>query len=97
MSTPVVQAAESEQADHAESAPCPPPSDVGDERAARQARDANYQHLLERLFDRVSEVSSLPFAALRLVDLASDEQTSVDQLYDEIKTNPAMAARIASR
>lgn len=62
--------------------------------AADEARDADYQHLLERLFEKVGEVSSLPFAAVRLIELASNEEASVDELYNEIKTNPAMAARI---
>jgi HD-like signal output (HDOD) protein len=50
--------------------------------------------LLQRLFRRISEVSSLPAVASRIVQLANDPNTGADDLLGAIRGDPALAMRI---
>lgn len=52
---------------------------------------------LQRLFSRISDVSTLPTVAQRVVQLAGDESSSAEDLYDVIRTDPALVARILRR
>jgi HD-like signal output (HDOD) protein len=52
------------------------------------------QALIDRLFDRISEVSSLPDVALRIIELADDPTSEADDLLRAIRTDPALAMRL---
>ena len=49
---------------------------------------------LESLFQRLSELSSLPSIALRIIEAAIDEATDAEDLRQLIEKDPALAARI---
>lgn len=49
---------------------------------------------LETLFQRLSELSSLPSIALRIIEAAVDEGTDAEDLRQLIEKDPALAARI---
>lgn len=49
---------------------------------------------LEALFQRLSELSSLPSVALRIIEVAVDENSNADDLRQHIEHDPALAARI---
>lgn len=49
---------------------------------------------LESLFQRLSELSSLPSIALRIIEAAVDEGTDAEDLRQLIEKDPALAARI---
>ncbi len=49
---------------------------------------------LETLFQRLSELSSLPSIALRIIEAAVDEATDAEDLRQLIEKDPALAARI---
>lgn len=49
---------------------------------------------LETLFQRLSELSSLPSIALRIIEAAVDEATDAEDLRQLIERDPALAARI---
>lgn len=49
---------------------------------------------LETLFQRLSELSSLPSIALRIIEAAVDEHTDAEDLRQLIERDPALAARI---
>ena len=50
--------------------------------------------LVQRLFARISEVSSLPHVALQIVQLADDPNTGADDLLDAIRGDPALSMRV---
>jgi len=50
--------------------------------------------LIQRLFRRIGEVSSLPAVALQIVEVANDPTTCSDDLLDAVRLDAAMAARI---
>ncbi|MGI9456183.1 MAG: HDOD domain-containing protein [Aeoliella sp.] len=49
---------------------------------------------LEALFQRLSELSSLPSIALRIIEAAVDEATDAEDLRQLIEKDPALSARI---
>ncbi len=49
---------------------------------------------LDKLFTRISEISSLPRVAQRIVQLASDDNATVDDLRRVIQTDPALTAKL---
>jgi len=49
---------------------------------------------LERLFSRISEVSSLPSVALQIIELANDPKTGADDLLEAVRSDPALAMRL---
>src|SRR5690606_2902846 len=49
---------------------------------------------LEALFQRLSELSSLPSVALRIIEVAVDENSDAEDLRQHIEHDPALAARI---
>ena len=67
------------------------PSYASDEHALR---DPQQQALFEKVFGRIVEVSSLPAAATRAVEVASDPKSSADDLLDVVQSDPALSARI---
>lgn len=50
--------------------------------------------LVERLFKRISEVSSLPAVAIRIIEVANDARTGADDLYEAVQFDAALAMRI---
>ena len=52
---------------------------------------------LERLFARISDVSTLPTVAQRVLGLAYDEASTATDLSDVIQTDPALVSRILRR
>ncbi len=49
---------------------------------------------LERLFARISEVSSLPHVAIRIFELANDPRTGAEDLLEAVRSDPALAMRV---
>ncbi len=52
------------------------------------------EELIQRLFARIGEVSSLPHVALQIVQLADDPTTGADDLLDAIRGDPALSMRV---
>jgi HD-like signal output (HDOD) protein len=52
---------------------------------------------LERLFGRISDISTLPRIAREVLALAADERTTVEDLREVIQTDPALAAHVLRR
>ncbi len=50
--------------------------------------------LVERLFSRIGEVSSLPAVALQIMELADDPKTEAQDLLDAVRGDPALAMRL---
>ena len=50
--------------------------------------------LLQRLFRRIGEVSSLPTVAIRIIDVANDPGSGADDLLDAVEIDASMATRI---
>ncbi len=50
--------------------------------------------LVERLFKRISEVSSLPAVAVRIIEVANDSTTGAEDLHDAVQFDAALAMRI---
>ncbi len=50
--------------------------------------------LVEQLFTRISEISSLPSVAMRIVELAHDPKTSSEDLLEAVRGDPALAMRL---
>ncbi|NUQ65991.1 MAG: HDOD domain-containing protein [Pirellulales bacterium] len=50
--------------------------------------------LVERLFKRISEISSLPAVAVRIIEIANDSKTGAEDLLEAVQFDTAMAARI---
>lgn len=53
-----------------------------------------HNEALETLFQRLSELSSLPSIALRIIEAAVDEGTDAEDMRQLIERDPALAARI---
>ena len=53
-----------------------------------------HNEALETLFQRLSELSSLPSIALRIIEAAVDEHTDAEDLRQLIERDPALAAHI---
>lgn len=49
---------------------------------------------LDRLFARIGEVSSLPAAAVRIVNIANDETSGAKDLIAAVETDPSLAVRV---
>jgi HD-like signal output (HDOD) protein len=62
--------------------------------APQLERNSIPETLVQRLFARMSEVSSLPAVALHIVQLADDPKTGADDLLDAIRGDPALAMRV---
>ncbi len=58
------------------------------------ARTELQQQALEKLFCRIGEVSSLPAAAIRIVQIANDENCGANDLIDAVESDPSLAVRI---
>lgn len=50
--------------------------------------------LVERLFKRISEVSSLPAVAVRIIEVANDSTTGAEDLHEVVQFDAALAMRI---
>ncbi|MBN1912429.1 MAG: HDOD domain-containing protein [Pirellulales bacterium] len=50
--------------------------------------------LVQRLFRRIGEVSSLPTVAIRIIEVANDPSTGADDLLEAVQIDASMATRI---
>jgi len=57
-------------------------------------RDPDFQVSIERLFDRIGEVSSLPGVATRVIEVVNDESAGADDLLEVVQLDPALGVRI---
>ena len=77
-----------------------PEKTVNRDSAAGRAKPGPTSHerpterLIEELFSRISEVSSLPDVALRIVELVNDPDTESDDLLEAVRSDPALAMRL---
>ena len=55
------------------------------------------QVALERLFARIGEVSSLPTAAQKILNLTDDENAQAEDLREAVQCDPVLVARILRR
>ena len=67
---------------------------VAESETGKVERNEIPEELLQRLFARIGDVSSLPAVALQIVQLADDPNTGADDLLDAIRGDPALAMRI---
>lgn len=50
--------------------------------------------LVLRLFERICEISSLPDVAMRIIEIADDPTSQVDDLLEAVRSDPALAMRV---
>ena len=50
--------------------------------------------LVERVFARIGEISSLPHVAMEIIELAGDPRAEADDLLDAVRRDPALAMRL---
>lgn len=67
---------------------------VAELEAAKLERNEIPEELLQRLFARISEISSLPAVAAQIIQLANDPNTRADDLLDAIRRDPALAMKV---
>jgi HD-like signal output (HDOD) protein len=67
---------------------------VGERGKPAPAHDPSTQALIQGLFARISEVSSIPEVAIQIVQLADDPLTGAEDLFEAIGQDPALAMRI---
>lgn len=67
---------------------------VAESETEKAERNNIPDELFQRLFARISEVSSLPAVASRIVRLADDPNTGADDLLGAIRRDPALAMRV---
>lgn len=70
--------------------------DAGDPQESCVAEKPNPEHdaALARLFERLGELSSLPGAASRVLQVASDETAGAVELLEVVEGDPSLALRI---
>jgi len=69
-------------------------SPVADATRSANGPEQSPEVLVKRLFSRISEVSSLPAVAVRIVEVANDPSTGSADLLEAVQYDPAMATRI---
>jgi HD-like signal output (HDOD) protein len=67
---------------------------IAESEDAEAERNDIPEALLQRLFARISEISSLPTVAMQIVQLVNDPKTGADDLLDAIRGDPALAMRV---
>lgn len=65
-----------------------------DPRKVRTPGNQLPEALVSRLFQRLSEISSLPDVALRIIELANDPLSRADDLLEAVRSDPALAMRL---
>ncbi len=63
-------------------------------RVVGNAKNLPPEALIERLFKRISEVSSLPAVAIRIIEVANDSTTGAEDLHEAVQFDAALAMRI---
>jgi len=53
--------------------------------------------LIERLFKRISEVSSLPIVSMRIIEVANNSMTGAEDLLEAVQLDAALATRIKTK
>jgi len=56
--------------------------------------DPQAEALLKRLFARIGEISSLPVVAIRIMEVAQNPKTGVEDLLDAVRFDAALALRV---
>lgn len=62
--------------------------------APQGARTPEQAAALQKLFTRIGEVSSLPAAALRILNIAGDETAGAAELLEAVEADPSLAVRV---
>ena len=62
--------------------------------AGAAPRTSQQQQALEQLFARIGEVSSLPTAAVRIINIVNDETSSANDLIEAVESDPSLAVRV---
>lgn len=62
--------------------------------AGFEPRNAAQQAILEKLFAKITEVSTLPTAAMRIIDVAADDRSSAHDLLRLVESDPAVSIRV---
>lgn len=60
----------------------------------RIERSPEQRLALDKLFTRIGEVSSLPTAAVRIVNIANDETAGIGELLEVVESDPSLAVRV---
>ncbi len=60
----------------------------------RPQRSPEQRSALDKLFTRIGEVSSLPTAAVRIVNIANDETAGIGELLQVVESDPSLAVRV---
>lgn len=60
----------------------------------RPQRSPEQRSALDKLFTRIGEVSSLPTAAIRIVNIANDETAGIGELLQVVESDPSLAVRV---
>ena len=60
----------------------------------RVERSPEQRLALDQLFTRIGEVSSLPTAAVRIVNIANDETAGIGELLEVVEGDPSLAVRV---
>jgi len=60
----------------------------------RPAKNEPPEEVVQRLFKRIGEVSTLPTVAITIIEVANDSSTGADDLFDAVCIDAALATRI---
>jgi putative nucleotidyltransferase with HDIG domain len=63
-------------------------------QACPPVRDPQRQELFDKLFARITEISTMPMAAIEILDIASDPTTGASDLLRAVEQDPSLAARL---
>ncbi len=67
---------------------------VCDSECQSNRSNPSLETLIDRLFQKISEVSSLPAVTLQIIDLAEDPDVGAEDLLEAIRSDPALAMRL---
>ncbi|MCH8047085.1 MAG: HDOD domain-containing protein [Planctomycetes bacterium] len=72
-----------------------PETDVSEtDVSAETPQRTQHEAALEKLFTRVSELSSLPAVAMQVIQIADDESSTADDLCAAVQSDPSLAVRV---
>jgi putative nucleotidyltransferase with HDIG domain len=69
-------------------------SQVCEAKPSCNRRDPDRAEVIERVFQKIGDVSSLPSRAVEIMELARDSEADAEELIDVIRSDPAIAMRI---
>ena len=71
-----------------------PTTDPTSDDLEPSSQDDASRQLVERLFTRISEVSTLPQLAVQIIALVDDPTTDAEDVLEAVRTDPALAMRL---